>query len=228
MSALVGAPAVFGASPRLLIVAHRAANELAALRRAEATGVDLVEADIWYWRGRLEVRHLKTLGRVPLLWDKWRLEGSWRPRLLFDDVVRAAQPATEFMFDLKGRDRALPPLLRATMERLAAGRRYTVSSQSWRLLEPFRSLDAVRVVHSVGNARMLRALPHWLAGGAAAAVAIDHRALTPARAEALRRMTPTLFAWSVNDVRRADELVSWGVNGIISDAYTLYCAQATA
>ena len=144
MSALVGAPALFEASPRPLIVAHRAANELVALRRAEASGVDLIEADIWYWRGRLEVRHLKTLGRVPLLWDKWRIEGSWRPRLLFDEIVGAAQPATEFMFDLKGRDAALSPLLRATMDRLAAGRRYTVSSQSWRLLEPFCGLRARR------------------------------------------------------------------------------------
>lgn len=215
-------------SPHPLIVAHRAANDLAALRRAEATGVDLVEADVWYWRGRLEVRHLKTLGPLPLLWDRWRLEGAWRRRLLLDALVRAAQPTTEFMFDLKGRDPALPPLLLATMERLAAGRRYTVSSQSWRLLEPFRAVDGVRVVHSVGNVRMLRALPRRLGGHAAAAVAIDHRVLTPARAEALRRITPTLFAWSVNDVRRANELVTWGVNGLISDAYTLHQAERPA
>jgi hypothetical protein len=38
-----------------VVVAHRAGNDLARLRRAEELGVDLVEADVRLWRGRAEV-----------------------------------------------------------------------------------------------------------------------------------------------------------------------------
>lgn len=48
-----------------LAIAHRAGNDLRALGAAARAGVDLIEADIWPWRGRLEVRHLKTkIGRA--------------------------------------------------------------------------------------------------------------------------------------------------------------------
>ena len=56
---------------RLLAVAHRAGNSLSGLQRARELGVDVVEADVHLRRGRLEIRHLKTLGPLPWLWDRW-------------------------------------------------------------------------------------------------------------------------------------------------------------
>ena len=55
------------------LVAHRAGNDLALLRRAEERGITHVEADLHLFRGRLEVRHLKTVGPLPILWDQWTL-----------------------------------------------------------------------------------------------------------------------------------------------------------
>jgi glycerophosphoryl diester phosphodiesterase len=39
-----------------LAIAHRAGNSIAALRRALDAGVDLVEADVRYFRGVPEIR----------------------------------------------------------------------------------------------------------------------------------------------------------------------------
>ena len=44
-------------------------------------GADLVEADVRLYRGRLEVRHLRTVGPLPILWDRWQLAAPRRRRL---------------------------------------------------------------------------------------------------------------------------------------------------
>ena len=64
------------------------------LRRAEALEPCLVEADLHLRRGRIEVRHLKTLGPLPLLWDRWRLAPGWRPRLELGALLAAAGPVS--------------------------------------------------------------------------------------------------------------------------------------
>ena len=54
----------------MLAIAHRSGNTVAGLRSALDLGVDLVEADVHAYRGRLEVRHLKSMGGLPWLWDR--------------------------------------------------------------------------------------------------------------------------------------------------------------
>jgi hypothetical protein len=56
--------------PSRFPIAHGSGNELGLLRRAEALGLPLVEADVHLHRGRLEVRHRKTAGPLPALWDR--------------------------------------------------------------------------------------------------------------------------------------------------------------
>jgi glycerophosphoryl diester phosphodiesterase len=204
-----------------LLVAHRAGNDIDSLLAAEAAGVDLVEADIWLWRGRVEVRHSKTMGPVPLLWDRWMLAPGWTPRLLLDDVVSAARSDTEFYLDLKGGAPELSELVAEAMTRLAPGRPYTVSSQSWDLLEPFEGADGVRVIYSIGSRRMLRAIPKRLRDRVADGIGINQRLLTPARISMLRELAPAVFTWPVNSRTRFDELAAWGVDGVISDKYAL-------
>src|SRR4051812_45642760 len=84
------------------IVAHRAGNDLDLLRRAESVRPRLIEADVHLFRGRLEVRHLKTLGPLPVLWDRWYLAPPGTPRLELHQVLAAAGPETALMLDLKG------------------------------------------------------------------------------------------------------------------------------
>jgi hypothetical protein len=192
------------------IVAHRAGNDLARLRAAEALELPLVEADVHLFGGRLEVRHRKTVGPIPILWDRWELAPPWAPRLLLEELLEAA-PATELMLDLKGHDRRLPSRVLAAIE--AAGRpgRLTVCSQDWRLLAPLAGLPEIRIVHSVGNARQLARLPETVAG-----VSIHERLLDAGVVGELRRRAALVLSWPVESAAQARRLAGWGVQGLIS------------
>ena len=72
------------------VVAHRAANSLEGLQLAGGTGARLHECDIHLFWGRLEVRHLKTIGPIPILWDRWFLANPFTPRLLLADLLRVS------------------------------------------------------------------------------------------------------------------------------------------
>ncbi len=103
-----------------LIVAHRAGNHLDKLAEAFALGVDYAETDVWLHRGRLEVRHEKTLGPLPLLYDRGRLFPGWKPRLLLRDVLQAALGQGKLFLDLKGAEPALPGAVASAIEQAGA------------------------------------------------------------------------------------------------------------
>ncbi len=207
--------------PRPLAIAHRAGNDLAQLAAAEQAGVDLVEADVWRYRGRLEVRHLKTLGPLPILWDRWKLAPGWKRRLGFDELVGAIGPNTELLIDLKGRDGRLPADVAETMARRAPGRRYAVTSRNWSLIEPFRGRPGVTVFHSVGSRGELRAALRRFAGPGDYAISVHQRLLSAAVLGEVRRVASTVITWPIDERRRMAELIEWGVDGMTSDSVDL-------
>jgi hypothetical protein len=201
------------------VVAHRAGNDLGILRRAEALAPRFVEADLHLRRGRVEVRHLKALGPLPVLWDRWYLAPGWRPRLELADLLAAVAPGTELMLDLKGFDVRLSRELRRALGGPARALRVTVCARHWRLLEPLRGLPGVRLVHSVGSRRQLRALRRRFAGRRLAGVSI-HRDLLDAQTVAdLRARTDLLITWPVSTPAEARALGGWGVDGVISERF---------
>jgi glycerophosphoryl diester phosphodiesterase len=211
----VGAPAPVSVPG--LVIAHRAANDLSALRRA-AAHADIVEADVHLYRGRLEVRHAKTLGPLPVLWERWYLLDRDTPRLLLGTVLAAATSDVGLMLDLKGPDPRLPrAILRAAADWLAA-RPLVVSSRVWRTIERTRGTPGVNTLHSVGSPRQLRALLRRYGPGALEGVSVKRPLLTPGVASALRERAPQVWTWPVDDPADARALASWGVTGFISDA----------
>ncbi len=86
-----------------LAIAHRAGNSLAGLHAANVLGADVIECDVHEHRGRLEVRHLKTAGPLPFLWDRWELASASAPRLGLAELLDADEHGTTFMLDIKGR-----------------------------------------------------------------------------------------------------------------------------
>jgi glycerophosphoryl diester phosphodiesterase len=200
-----------------VLVAHRAANAPDTLRAA-AGRVDVVEADVHLFRGRLEVRHAKTLGPLPVLWEKWHLLARDTPRPVLGDLLRAAAPlAVDLMLDLKGPDPRLPGALERALGGWTGERRVIVCSRIWRTVDRLRTSAEVRALHSVGSPRELRALARRYGPGALEGVSVDHRLLTPAAVEALRQRTDLVWAWIVDDPARAALLARWGVTGFISD-----------
>jgi glycerophosphoryl diester phosphodiesterase len=203
---------------RPFVVAHRAGNDLRRLRRAERVGVALVEADVHLFAGRLEVRHHKTVGRLPILWDRWELQPPWTPRLTLDRLLATAAEGTELMLDLKGRNPALSAAVRGALE-VTAGRPVTVCSQRWPLVEALHDVAGVRVVHSVGGARQLAGLRALPAERRLDGISIHRRVLTHDVAAELHSRTEMLMTWPVTDAQEARELAAWGVDGVITEQF---------
>jgi glycerophosphoryl diester phosphodiesterase len=199
-----------------LILAHRAGNDLAALRTAEALGVDVIEADIRYFRGRLEVRHLKTVGPVRIYWERWRLCRPGAPIIDLETLLRATAPTTRLMLDLKGFDPRLGPAVLAVLDRHPDAR-LTLCARHWRHLRGFEGRPNVRLVRSVGNRAQLRAVRRLLSRRPLDGISIHRRLLTPAVVSELRARVPLVLTWPVNSLETADLLAGWGVNGMISD-----------
>ena len=199
------------------VVAHRAGNDIERLRTAERLRVPLVEADVHLFAGRLEVRHRKTVGPIPILWDRWELAPPWAPRMLLDQLLSEAADSTELMLDLKGHDHRLPGRVLDAVEAARVRARLTVCSQDWRLLEPFASRPDIRVVHSVGNTRQLARLRR--VRGRLAGVSIHQRLLDAAVVTELRRRADLVLSWPVESVAHARRLGGWGVHGLISQSF---------
>jgi glycerophosphoryl diester phosphodiesterase len=203
-----------GARP--FLVAHRAGNSITDLRAAEVLGSAIVEADVCLYRGRLEVRHLRTLGPLPILWDRWRLELPWRPRLTLVDLLEETAPQTELMLDLKGRRRRVSDETLHSIEPYLGMRRFTICARRWELLEPFAGRP-VRRFYSIGTSRQLRCFLERFASERLDGVSIHERLLQAQSLTSLRAIAGIVMTWPVNGPGRAQELVRLGVDGLITD-----------
>lgn len=215
-------------APRPFLIAHRGGNRLERLRESELLGVSLVEADVRLFHGRLEVRHLKTVGPIPLLWDRWELAAPWAPRLVLGSLLAATGPATELLLDLKGRRRRLGELVANALTPYIDRRRFTVCARSPRLLEPFVGLP-IRRFHSVGNKRQLARLLRGPEATRADGISIHARLLDRDVVRDLRRVADVIVTWPVNRAEDARRLGGFGVDGLISDepATLLQAAEAS-
>ena len=200
------------------LVAHRAGNDLAQLGEAERLGIKLVECDVRLWHGQVEVTHLRTVGRLPIHWEKWRLANPFRRRLRLDELFAAAGVETELLIDLKGHDLRLA---KRVLDQLPSGRAISVCSRDWRLLEPFEHHGTVRVVHSVGTQAELEALLALPDDQPLAGISIHHRLLDEHTFPELRRRAALILAWPVATDRRAHELTELGVDGVITQDFSI-------
>jgi hypothetical protein len=198
------------------VVAHRAGNCLDRLRDAERLRVALVEADVRLFRGRPEVRHLKTIGPVPLYWDRWELASPFRRPLVLSELLRASTGTHELLLDLKGSRMRLADIVRGELAPYLPERRFAVCARSWRLLEPFEGLP-VRRFASVGSRRQLRALLERFADAGLDGVSVHERLLDARVVAELRSVAGLVLTWPVNVPARARELLRLGVDGLISD-----------
>ena len=201
-----------------VVIAHRAGNDLAAAAGA-STHADVIEADVHLFRGRLEVRHAKTIGPLPILWERWYLLDRSTPRILLRDLLPVVGESVELMLDLKGVD----PRLRAAVllgveEWLAAGRRLWISSGAWRMVDRLREVPGIATLHTAGSSRRLNALLRRYGAGSLDGVSVDHRILSPRIVSELLRRAPNVWSWPVNDLATAHRLEAWGVTGCITDA----------
>lgn len=205
------------AGSRPLTIAHRFGNDIARIREAAAAGVDMVEADVWLHRGRLEVRHEKSLGPLPFYWDRWKLRPAWRPVLGLADMLDALPPRMGVMLDLKGRAPGFPEALLSTLERYDGDRTFMVSARLWSYLPSLRALPHLLLFHSVGTRRQLERVRPLLRDRERDAVSIHYRLLDDETVAWLRDHVHLIATWPINDEERLRRVLRWGVGAIISD-----------
>lgn len=88
----MGSQVTEGAAHRIapFVVARRAGNCLDKLPEAERLGDSLIEGDVRLFGGRPEIRHLKTVGPVPLYRDRWELASPLRRPLVLSILAPVA------------------------------------------------------------------------------------------------------------------------------------------
>ena len=214
-----------GASPRTrpLAVAHRAGNDLSQLAAAFAAGVDYAEADVWLHHGRLEVRHEKTAGPIPILWERWTLQAGWKPRLLLDQLLAAAAGQGRLFLDLKGTANGLAEGVAKAVQEADVVESVAFSTPTWAHLDRLRTLipQAPRF-YTVGRAGQLGPLRRRLERGEIEAVSIDSRLVTQVLiAELGAGGVGTIVTWRVETAEAARRVLACGVSGVTSNSLAL-------
>jgi glycerophosphoryl diester phosphodiesterase len=199
----------------LLAIAHRRGNTVDGLRESLDAGVDLVEADVHVRRGRLEVRHLKTMGPLPWLWDKGELVHRRRHRHLeLAELIGALGDDHRLMIDLKGVHPRLAPMVARQLRESVPDRGLTVCTKSWWMLDSFDV--PVQPVLSAGSrrgvARLLSRVRHAPVHG----VSVRRSLLTPAVVEGLHRGTDLVMTWPVDTPDALADARRLGVDAVIS------------
>lgn len=201
----------------VLAVAHRAGNDPAAVQRALALGVDVLEADVHRYRGLLELRHSKVVRPLPLLYDAGRWTSTARPRPLLQPLLEAVGNRATVLLDLKGPGavgRHVADALRAR----PSGPPVLVCSRWWPSLTPLRGGDGARPVLTARTPLEVRRLLHRVHGAAPPyGVSVHRSLLTPLRVAALRSRVELVLTWPVNDHDALEAVLALGVNGVISD-----------
>lgn len=202
----------------VLAIAHRAGNSLSGLHAANELGVDVIECDVHEHRGRLEVRHLKTAGPLPFLWDRWELASAAAPRLGLAELLEANRQGTTFMLDLKGRRTSVG---RSVAKVLHDGDHHApvlVCGRHWPSVEAVAELPYVRPVLSARNRAELVRLHRRLQSDPAVHGVSVYRGLLDREAVArLARRVQVVMTWPVDDVATLDVVLDLGVTGVISD-----------
>ncbi len=201
----------------VLAVAHRAGNSLAGLHLAADLEADVLEADVHAYRGRLEVRHSKSLGPLPWLWDKWELTSTSVLQLQLRELIAALDGRSTLMLDLKGPGGVGERVADALHQRLPE-QPVLVCSRWWPGVDAFAGRPWARPLLSARNRGELHRLRRRVRGPRAPyGVSIHRSLLTAALVAELHERVDLVLTWPVNDPAALEEVLSRGVTGVISD-----------
>lgn len=218
-----GASPAVSTSHRVSRIAHRAGNTRSAMRAALAAGADWMEVDLWYSLGRLVARHERGFGRLPIVYDRWRVRVLRETIVELEELCRLTRDGPGLFIDLKGTDRRLPDAIIETLRRNDAVDRAAVCGQFWPPLDDIgRAEPRLKIYHSLARPEhVLRYAPRLAAEGRLDGVSVGHWLVTPELVQRYAERGLQVFAWTVNEPELASRLVDAGVHGIISDRLEL-------
>lgn len=205
-------------------ILHRAGNFRDSLRYVTHPGVDAIEADIWVWNGHLVAHHDRPLGPLPFTfgWDGFHR----RPREIhLDELLATVQGHAGLYIDLRSLFGDPAPELVREVARLEDRSHVKVTCESWSIADRLRVwMPSLRVAYSVRSEKQLaRYLKERRAGVMPqTAVVVRHTLIeSPADLEELRELSGEVGVWTIDDIDRAIELASWGVDELTSNNLTV-------
>lgn len=204
-----------------LAIAHRAGNSLAGLHAANTLGADVIECDVHEHRGQLEVRHLKTAGPLPFLWDRWELASASAPRLGLLELLEADRHATLFMLDLKGRRTSAARAVADLLHESGRDRPVMVCGRHWPSVDVLADLPFVLPVLSARNRLELSQLRERVRRSRVHGVSVHRSLLTSEIVAELRTSVELVMTWPINDLDLLQSTLAIGANGVISDEPTV-------
>lgn len=204
-----------------LAIAHRAGNSLAGLRAANTMGADVIECDVHEHHGRLEVRHLKTAGPLPFLWDRWELASASAPRLGLLELLEADRQSTLFMLDLKGRRTSAARAVADLLHESGRDRPVMVCGRYWPSVDVLAELPFVLPVLSARNRLELTRLLERVRHSPVHGVSVHRTLLTSEIVAELRESVEVVMTWPINDLDLLESTLAIGANGVISDEPTV-------
>ena len=202
----------------VLAIAHRAGNSLAGMHAANELGVDVIECDVHTYRGRLEVRHLRTAGPLPFLWDKGELVSGSAPRLGLQELLEADQHGTLFMLDVKGPWTWAGRNVARMLHDGGHHRPVLACGRWWPSIDAMAHLPYVRPVLSARNRLEMARLRRRLTRGPRPyGVSVHLSLLDRDVVRWLHQHVTVVMTWPVNDLDVLDHMLDIGVTGVISD-----------
>jgi glycerophosphoryl diester phosphodiesterase len=219
---------------RPLLVAHRGAsaekpeNTLAAFRRAVALGVDAIELDVHVTRdGVVVVFHDDDLFRLTgvrgrLATKTWRelfvlrVRGAERiPKLV--DVLRLTRGRAVVQIEIKA-GVPVAPVVRAVKSAKAMKDVVLASFAPDIVRETYRLAPTVPRMLIAEGRRTPASQVAQLAACQANGLSVNQRAIRSASyIRHFHRRGYAVWSWTVNEPRRMQALVGWGIDGILTD-----------
>lgn len=191
----------------VLAVAHRAGNDRAALQRASALGVDVIEADVRISGGGLQVIHERPPRRAPDGVPRWWLQ----------QLLDAAAAGTTLMLDLKGAGR-IGSRVADAVDAAGPASPVLICGRWWPSVDSVARRPWARPLLSAGNRRELALLSRRVRGPRRPYGVCVHRTLlTPPVVRDLRAGVEQVFTWPVGDLAALSSVLEMGVTGVISD-----------
>ncbi|HET8944052.1 MAG TPA: glycerophosphodiester phosphodiesterase [Dehalococcoidia bacterium] len=221
-------------------IAHAYGNNRAALDVALAADVDMIEVDIWYRGGRIEIRHERRWSWLPVLGDRRGralhamgrfvvpLWGGYfvRPDLgtmRLDELLERTAGRKSLLLDVKARKRgesaAFASRLAETVARHNAGSWVSVCGQYWPVIRDLRAVAPQMEVRYSKEYHLQWERFVAMAPGdpGARRVCIEHRFMDAEKQGFLEQHGVDVYCWTVDDAAEAAALVERGVDGITSN-----------
>ncbi len=200
---------------------HGAGNVAAPEALAPTAPVDVLEADAWVIRGRLVLQHDRPVSAYPVGLHQRGVRFRPKPGSL--EALLLAASGRAVSLDMRAWLNDPAPDVFRTLDELDAPTRGSLrfTCESWGLAERLRAwLPDIPVAYSIRSEAQLRRFIEGRMAGAApgADITLRHSLLhASGEVEALRRFTPRITVWTVDDLERARELAAWGVDEVVSN-----------